>query len=101
MVYVLRSTICRYYLTGSDAIRLKLRVKPRVMDFEQPPDGQQAAAEGYAEVSDLADTVEAHSAADTLQRMSLQATGAGDVDVDAAAAAALTVTPMGGASTAS
>ena len=58
------------------------------MDFEQPAESQQVAEEGSAGAE------AEHTAAETLQEMSLQ-------DAEAAVGSALTVTPLGGASTSS
>lgn len=86
-------SVCRYYLTGSDAIRLKLRVKPRVMEFEALAEGhqQQAAVQGNVDNTELAAAAEEQAATAALQELSV----ASLQDAEAAVKSALTVTPLG------
>lgn len=89
-------------MTGSDAIRLKLRVKGhRPPPTTDTADGtpqhslqhEASAAHGDADASieGLDEAAQAHAAAATLSELSVQ-------DAETAVAAALTVTPLGGSS---
>lgn len=87
----------RYYLTGSDAIRLKLRVKSQAMPVEvmggdkqqQPQQRDQSALQAEVEATEA--HADAEDAAETLQQLSFQ-------DVEAAVAASLTVSQPGSSS---